>query len=62
MPNNTMNKKTKLKNNHFGMTLIEVLLYTVLLSLLITNIINYLYAVHVDSIKLMQKIQYAQNN
>ena len=54
--------KTKTKNNHFGMTLIEVLIYTVLLSLLITSTINYLYAMHIDSIKLMREIQDAQNN
>ncbi len=44
-----------------GMTLIEVIIYTVLLSLLITNMINYLYTMHINNIKLINDVQDSQN-
>ncbi len=42
------------------MTLIEITIFTVLLSLLIGNMINYLYATHVHNLKLMNEIEEAQ--
>jgi hypothetical protein len=43
-----------------GITLIEVTIFTVLLSLLIGNMINYLYTTHVNNLKLMNEIEEAQ--
>ncbi len=63
MIKNTTNK-IRIKKVHslsVGMTLIEVIIFTVLLSLLITNMINYLYTIHLNNIKLMNEIQDAQN-
>ena len=40
-----------------GMTLIEVILYVVLLSLLLTNIIQYEYDIHLQNIDLIHDIQ-----
>ncbi len=43
------------------MTLIEVIIFTILLSLLITNTINYLYIIQLNNYKLINEIQNAQN-
>ncbi|GEM_PF-1910173 len=62
MIKNTTNK-IRIKKGHslsLGITLIEVIIFTVLLSLLITNMINYLYTIHLNNIKLMNEIQDAQ--
>jgi hypothetical protein len=40
-----------------GMTLIEVILYTVLLSLLLATIIQYEYDIHLQNIELIHDIQ-----
>jgi hypothetical protein len=51
--------KHRIHRNH-GMTLIEITIFTVLLSLLIGNMINYLYTIHFNNIKLMNEIEKAQ--
>ncbi len=43
-----------------GITLIEVMIFTVLLSLLIGNMINYLYATHINNLNLMNEVEEAQ--
>ena len=42
-----------------GMTLIEVIIYIVLLSFLISGFIQYVYSIHEQNIKLMQDLDYA---
>lgn len=42
------------------MTLIEITIFAVLLSLLIGNMINYLYTTHIHNLKLMNEIEEAQ--
>ncbi len=54
---NALNEKQSPAN---GMTLIEVVIFTVLLSLLITNTINYLYSIHLQDIHLINEIYDAQ--
>lgn len=56
-------KKIKIKKNRnmsTGLTLIEVIIFTILLSMLMANMINYLYTIHTNNIKLMNEIQDAQ--
>lgn len=48
------------KNTIQGMTLIEITIFAVLLSLLIGNMINYLYTTHIHNLKLMNEIEEAQ--
>ena len=43
------------------MTLIEMIIYTALLSLLLANTIDYLYVVHIRNIELSNDIQHAQD-
>ena len=43
------------------MTLIEMIIYTALLSLLLANMIDYLYAIHIRNIELSNDIQHAQD-
>lgn len=43
-----------------GMTLVEVMIFIVLLSLLITNMVNYFYTIHMSNIKLMDDVHSAQ--
>jgi len=44
-----------------GITLIEVIIFTVLISLLFTNTIEYLYVIHTNNIILIDEIYNAQN-
>jgi Tfp pilus assembly protein PilV len=42
---------------NIGMTLIEVIIYTVLLSFLMAGFIQYAYAVNINNIQLINEIQ-----
>ena len=53
--NNLSSKNTR------GITLVEVLIFTALLSLLISGSINYLYTVHISNMKLIDEIHDQQN-
>lgn len=44
-------------NKQNGMTLIEVMVYIVLLSVLLAGFINYAYQIHMNNIKLNQEIE-----
>ncbi len=44
-----------------GLTLIEIIIFTVLLSILMTTLIQYLYSLHIQNLTLMQTIQDEQN-
>ena len=48
-------------SNRQGMTLVEMIIYTALVSLLLANTIDYLYAIHIRNIKLSDDIYHAQN-
>jgi len=43
------------------MTLIEVILYTVLLSFLLSGFIQYAYTIHIQNIQLINEIQDSYN-
>ncbi len=47
---------TKVLKYRKGMTLIEVLVYTALLSFLLSSFIWYVYIIHVQNIKLIDEI------
>ncbi len=53
--------KNKIQYTSTGMTLIEVIIYTVLLSVLMTGFIQYSYSVHVQNIQLIHSIEDAEN-
>ncbi len=57
MKNKHQNQLGRLRK---GITLIEVIIFTVLLSLLITNTINYLYVIYLNNIKLLNEVHEAQ--
>ncbi len=46
---------------NFGMTLIEALIFSVLLSILITSSISYLYNIHISNTKLMDEVREAES-
>ncbi|MEN9913033.1 MAG: hypothetical protein RLY66_441 [Candidatus Parcubacteria bacterium] len=50
------------KNPTQGMILIEVVIYTVLLSFLIAGTINFLYSIQMKDASLLDDINYAQQN
>ncbi|OHA16887.1 MAG: hypothetical protein A3C79_00980 [Candidatus Taylorbacteria bacterium RIFCSPHIGHO2_02_FULL_45_28] len=50
----------KYSNVSKGVTFVEVIIFTVLLSMLVANMINYIYAIHARDLKLMDEIQNAE--
>ena len=57
---NTKNSYNYVSGNR-GMTLIEVVLYVVLLSFLLSGFIKYAFAIYDDNINLMNDVIEAQN-
>lgn len=49
--------KSLFNNRDSGFTLIEMIIYSTLISMLITGFIRYIYQLHFDEIKLHEEIQ-----
>ncbi len=50
------------KNLQSGMTLVEVIIYSVLLSFLVTGMINFLYSTQMNDAALLDEIEYEQTS
>ncbi len=55
----TLNPQIK---TSIGMTLVEVIIYTALLSIIISSLVNYLFSVHFQNISTMNQIFNAYAN
>jgi len=56
-----MNKLKIIKIKNKGFTLIEMVIYSVLLSFLLASFISYAYVVHIRDLKLNNEIKNVQN-
>jgi len=60
--NNMIDFPRKIWRMRRGMTLIEVMLYSALLSILLCGFIDTAYSIYIRDVNIMQQIQYAQNS